>query len=104
MSNESCNQLYLNKIESKEVFVSKARGMQFKFTEYQNDLFGSLRSIQYIGEDEIWFVAKDLSDRLEYSDAYEATKLVPDTYKIIEHIASRNPNNYIGRGVDPLPI
>lgn len=93
MSNESCNQLYLNKIESKEVFVSKARGMQFKFTEYQNDLFGSLRSIQYIGEDEIWFVAKDLSDRLEYSDAYEATKLVPDTYKIIEHIASRNPNN-----------
>lgn len=46
--------------------------MKSQIETFTNEMFGSIRSITV--NDEIWFVAKDIADVLEYSDTYAMTR------------------------------
>ncbi|MFW6028898.1 MAG: Bro-N domain-containing protein [Halanaerobiales bacterium] len=48
---------------------------------FNNDEFGDVRTI--VKGNEIWFVAKDLSDVLNYRDAYTATRGLDDNEKML---------------------
>ena len=58
---------------------------------FENKQFGEIRTIN--DNEQIWFVAKDIAEALEYSDASNPARLmqsVPDMWKGVKRIHIKN--------------